>query len=334
MAKFDIVTFGSASQDVFAGLENAEMVENEKFLNKGICFNLGSKIGLKSLYFASGGAGTNTAATFANQGFKTAFAGAVGDDVYGQEIVTELKSRGIETGFVKKTKKQTNYSIVFSYGNEDRTIFAFRGASEDLDKKDIPFKKLSAKWFYIATLSGKTAKLTKEIVNYAFKNKIKIAFNPGNSQLLLPELNDIIKKADILILNQEEASILTKIPYSDEKEIFKKIDVLCPGVAIMTKGADGVVVSDGMHLYSAKSPDVEVVERTGAGDAFGSGFVSGFIISGGNVEEGIQLGLANSVSCIRKIGAKNGLIKKGAKIKKINIAKEECCPECDCVIKP
>jgi len=303
---FDIVTFGSASWDVFMRLKSAETIEGDKFSNKGICFNVGSKIEADDLQFFSGGAGTNAAATFANRGFKTAYVGAVGKDIYGKEILKELKRRKIEAKFVKKVDKATNYSIIFRHNDgEDRTVFAYRGASEEIEKKDIPFGKLKSSWFYAAA-----TKLIKEIVDYAFENKIKVALNPGNAQLLLPELPEILKKVSVLILNQEEASILTKIPYRNEEEIFKKIDDMCPGIAIMTKGAEGVTVSDGKKIYRAEAPKVKAVESTGAGDAFGSGFVSGFVASNGNVEEGIKLGIANSVSCIQKVGAKNGLIKK------------------------
>ncbi len=324
MAKQSIVTFGSAAWDAFVGLkQKAETVVSEKFINKGICFNLGSKIDVDNLFFASGGAGANTATTFANQGFKTAYVGVVGDDIYGAEIIRELKQRGVNVKFVRKTNlKPTNYSIIFS-SEQDRTIFAYRGASELFEIKDIP--KIKADWFYIAA-----NKMAKEIIDFAFENKIKIAFNPGNAQLALPELPEILKKIDVLILNQEEASILTKVPFRNESAIFKTIDDMCPGIAIMTKGVDGVVVSDGKMLYRAGSPDVKVVERTGAGDAFGSGFISGLIHSKGDVESAIQLGLANSVSCIQQVGAKNGLLEKNAKFEKVRIIKEGCCVGCDC----
>lgn len=319
---FDIITFGSAAWDTFMSLKAVKKVENKKFVSKaGICFNLGSKIDIDDIYFASGGGGTNTAATFANQGFKTAFVGMVGNDVSGQEIVKELKRMGINTDFVFQTnEKFTNYSVVFGV-KEDRTILAYRGASELLAK--VPFSQIKSKWFYLAPLSGKFCALTQEIVDFAFKNKIKVAFNPGNYQLSFSQktLENIIAKVDVLILNQEEASVLTKIPYNKEKEIFKKIDDICPGIAIMTKGPEGVTVSDGKNIYEAKAPSIKVVDRTGAGDAFGSGFVAGFINSSSNMEYAIRLGMANGLSCIKKWGAKAGLLKKGQGFKKVAIKK-------------
>ncbi len=79
----------------------------------------------------------------------------------------------------------------------------------------------------------------------------------------------------------------------------------------MSKGPAGVVVSDGQNIYRAGIPKSGLADRTGAGDAFGSGFVSGLIQTNGDVSYAIQLGTANATSCIQRIGAKNGLLEKG-----------------------
>jgi len=334
---FDIITFGSATWDIFLRPKKFSVqegpvlgwhiVKDKKFITgKGICFNLGSKVNVEDIYFSSGGGGTNTAATFSKQGFKVAYCATVGDDISGSEITEELRRLGIDVRFVFKTKlKPTNHSVILNSGSRtDRTILVYRGASELLGKKDIPWKKLKAKWFYLAPLSGKLCKITEDIINFAYKNEIKIAFNPGNSQLSLPSktLKRILKKVDILILNQEEASLLAKIPFLYEKEIFKKINKLCSGIAIMTKGSKGVVVSDGKHLYRAGILKIKVINRTGAGDSFGAGFVSGFIRTKGNIEKAIQLATANANSCLTEWGAKKGLLKKNEKFKKIKVQRK------------
>ena len=301
---FDIITFGSGTLDVF--------LASKKFISKkGICFRIGSKIDVDDLFFSSGGGGTNSAATFVNQGFITAWCGAIGEDIFGRMIVKDLKKRKIKTRLVKKVKeKPTNFSVILSSAGKDRTVLAYRGASEKLSSKDIPWQKLKADWFYLAPLSGRAAGLTEKLVSFAKENKIKLAFNPGNSQLSLKNIKRIIKKVDILILNQEEASLLTKIPYQKEKKIFEKIDKICPGIAIMTKGSKGAVISDGKKLFKFKTLKIKIADKTGAGDAFGSGFVSGFIKSKGNIESAARLAMFNAFSCIKKIGAKEGLLKK------------------------
>jgi len=309
----DIITFGSASWDVFLKPKKFQILGGKKFARaKGLCLDLGSKIDLEDIFISSGGGGTNTAATFAKQGFKTAYCGRVGDDVFGQEIIKELKSLKVDTSFVLKTKlKLTNYSVIFNTGpKKDKTVLAYRGASELLTKKDIPWKKLKAKWFYLAPLSGKSAGLTEYLVNFAYRNKIKIAFNPGKSQLFLSQntLKRILKKVDVLFLNREEASLLTKLPFNKQDQVFRKLDQMTLGIALIGT-SKGMKASDNKRIYQFKSSRNKVVDKTGAGDAFGSGFITG-LIRKNDIEYAIKLGMANSASCIQKWGAKQGLLKK------------------------
>ncbi len=285
---------------------------------------MGSKIDVEGMDFYSGGGGTNTAGTFALQGFKTAFCGVVGKDVSGQEIIDELKRFKVNTSLVQKTdKKRTNHSVVILNGGLDRTILAYRGAAELMTQKDIPFGKLKTKWLYLAPLTGLLCDNFESLVNFATEKKLKVAVNPSIAQLSLPNFTDIAKKIDVLILNQEEASFLTKIPLENEQEIFKKIDDMCPGIVVMTKGGEGVTVSDNRHMYHAVPPvDRNIVDTTGAGDSFASGFLSEFMRSN-DIEKSIQLGMANSVGCLSEVGAKNGLLKKGQEFEKVEVKKEE-----------
>jgi ribokinase len=319
---YDIITFGSATRDIH--LKSKDF----KILGKEICLPFGSKIEVQDIIFASGGGGTNTAATFAKQGFKTAFVGAVGDDAMGQELVKELKSLKVDARFVlTKKEKHTNQSIIISGEGQDRTILVYRGAADLVNKDDVPWSKLKSKWIYLAPLTDLLCDIFGDIVDYAHKNKIKVAVNPSKQQLALPEekIKAILQKVDILFLNQEEASLLTKTPFEEEQEIFKKLDKLCCGIAVMTKGGEGVVASDGKYLYSARpDSDREIVDTTGAGDSFASGFLSDYIRYNGDIEKAIQLGLANSQANLAEIGAKTGLLDKNSKFERAKVLKEEC----------
>ncbi|MSU60712.1 MAG: carbohydrate kinase family protein [Candidatus Staskawiczbacteria bacterium] len=343
---FDIITFGSATQDIIVKPKNLTILKygKDEEGSKNISFPVGSKVDIEEMEFYSGGGGTNTAATFALQGLKTAFCGTIGLDVSGQEIINELKGFKINTGLVQKTdKKLTNHSIIILNNGKDRTILAYRGAAELMDA--IPFNKIKAKWLYLAPLSGllvspsealakEGATLFEQIVNFAVDKKMKIAVNPGIAQLSLPNFADVAKKIDVLILNEEEASFLTKVPFGQEKatadggvpqnagKIFEKIDEICPGIAVMTRGSEGAVVSDGKTMYSAVPPrNRNIVDTTGAGDAFGAGFLAELIRSN-DIEKAVQFGMGNSVGCISQVGAKHGLLKKGQEFEKVEVKKE------------
>lgn len=329
---YDIITFGSASQDIHVKSRDFKILKGDKNFatGKGICLPFGSKIDVEEISFTSGGGGTNTATTFARQGFKVAFAGAIGVDPAGLEIVRELKQLRVDTRFlVKKREKNTNCSVIVSGSEGERTILVYRGASDLLclpaGRQATKLRK--TKWFYIAPLSGEMIDHFGWLVDFAHEKNIKVAINPSKQQLSLPEnqLRSILQKIDVLFLNQEEASLLTKIPFKKEAEIFKKIDEICPGAAVMTKGGEGITASDGKYLYSAKpDPNREVVDTTGAGDSFASGFLTDFIRHNGDIEKAIQLGLANSAANLSVIGAKTGLLDKNSEFVRVPVQKQEC----------
>jgi sugar/nucleoside kinase (ribokinase family) len=329
---FDIITFGSATQDILVRPKNLTVLKYDKSpTDKEVCFPMGSKIDIDQITFASGGGGTNTAATFANQGLKTAFCGTVGQDLSGREIEKELKARGINTGMMLKTnRKPTNHSIIIFNQGQDRTILAYRGAAELMSHEQIPWKKLKTRWLYLAPLSGllclpagrQATTPFEELVDFASANNINVAVNPSLAQLSLPEFPEIAKKINVLILNQEEASFLTKIPFEKEREIFRAIKAMGPGIVLMTRGGEGVTVANSGHQYAAVPPaDRNIVDTTGAGDSFGSGFLSEYMRSG-DIEKSIQLGMGNSVGCLSQIGAKNGLLKKGQEFNRVEVEKK------------
>ena len=326
---YDIVTFGSATRDLFLKSKDFKTIKNEKFITgQGLCFNLGSKIYLDDLFFATGGGGTNTAATFANQGLKTAYVGRVGDDPGGKAILEELDKLKVKR-FVSIDKEiKTAYSVILSVSKKERTILVYNGACHYLGTKDIPFNQLKSKWFYIAGLSGESKETLLPIINFAKDNKIKVALNPGAAQLALGlnGLKNILATVDILLLNQEEGAKLAGLPFGKEKKIFKKLDKYIKGIVVMTKGPRGVVVSDGKYIYSAGIfREKRYVDRTGAGDAFGSAFVAG-LIRYKKIEEAITLGSANGTAAVEELGAKNGLLtrrryEREARWKKFRIIK-------------
>jgi len=313
---FDIITFGSATIDTFLKLRDKDyrISKDDRFSSgKAFCLPLGSKISIDDLKVSSGGGGTNTACTFSKQGFKVSYVGKVGNDKRGEELIEELKKNKIGTQFVKKDKNNpTAFSLILSSSIGERTALIYRGACHFMKKNDIPWGKIKkTKWFYLGPLSGESSQIFAPLVRFAKKNNIKVAANLGNSQISLGQrvLKPILSQLDVLILNREEASLLTKVSSKNEEEIIKKLSLFTKGIIVITKGKKGSVVSDGKYIFEAGIPPVLAVEATGAGDAYGSGFLSG-LLSKNNIEYAIQLATANSSSCTQKIGAKNGLLPK------------------------
>lgn len=326
---YDVITFGSATQDVFMSSSKFQIVDDEKFdTNKGLCVSLGSKMHMDKVSFAMGGCGTNASVTFARQNLKTAYCGRIGKDFPGGGVKSELAEHGVHLDLLGEMEDfPTAFSVILSVPEVGRSILEKYGACHEFVEKDVPFDKLDTKWFYIASLSAKSHDILKPLMEFAFEKGIKIASNPAGSIKTkdhLEVLRSVLNKIDVLILNQEECAKLADVDFKEEQKIFKKLDKIVKGIAVMTKGPDGVVVSDNEYIYKAGIPKSGLVDRTGAGDAFGSAFVSG-LIDKDDIPHAIQLGTANATAVLQEMGAVNGLLKKDdwGSWEKVKVSKEK-----------
>lgn len=311
---FDVITFGSAAWDVFMDMPPKFVKKDDRLTcGRGFAFNMGSKIDVPGMRFSFGGGGVNTATTFARQGFRTAYCGMVGDDIPGREVVEHLKRLGIGTGLISQTKERaTNNSVVLNAAGIDRVILVYRGASELLERKNIVWDKLEAKLFYMAPLSGRLCRLTEQITELAKKNGAIVAANLGNSQLVMGRacIKSLLARIDILILNKEEAAVMTGVAYDNEEKIIAQIVRMHPGINVITKGKDGAVVISERKIYAANLNKFKVVDVTGAGDAFASGFMSGMMSSENNIEYSMKLALVNAKHCLSTRGSDKLLAKE------------------------
>lgn len=313
---FDIITFGSATKDIFLRIKENVVIDDKKFpTGKGVCFSMGSKINTEEIYFTSGGGGTNTAATFSKQGYAVAYCGKIGEDEEADFILKDLKKHKINTKLVSFTKeRRTNHSIILDDFGIDRTIFVYHGASDLLTEKDIFFEDLRASWFYLAPFSSLTKPLFYRLIDFAKEKNIKVMVNPSKTQLEDEEVKEALKCVDVVLLNMEEASILTGIDFQKKEEIIEEVTKYGKEAVLITEGVDGVTAYSKGLFFRSKPAFPDAVDKTGAGDSFGSGFLSEFIRSE-SVQRSVQFGIANSTSCLQIKGAKNGLLEKNEPFK-------------------
>lgn len=311
--KYDITSVGSATRDVFLSLDNLPIIKSsESATGEAIALGLGSKLEIKKMVFASGGGATNTAVTFARQGLSAACISVIGQDFNGDEILKELKDEGVDGQYiVRHSDDNTAYSVILVSPEGERTILSYKGEGQHFEAAQIPFDRLETKWLFLDSLGG-NFELLDRAVRWAAEHDVKLATNPGSRELAhgLEKLRPLLKYFSIVSMNQEEAAELSGIDYKNEKEIFTFMDDLIGGIFVMTKGKAGVSVSDGKHIYSAGVPDSPIIERTGSGDAFVSGFIAEYVISN-DISKAIQMATANASSVVTKFGAKAGILKKG-----------------------
>jgi len=224
--------------------------------------------------------------------------------------MANLQSENVETRFIiQDSALKTAYSILILSASGERTILVFRGASEHFEVNDFSDLDLSARWLYLTGFLSQA--VLEHIIDQAKKNNTRLAFNPSSGQIKLglKGLGNILKKIDVLIINREEGASLTSIAYNRPENIFKCLDEYVNGIVVMTDGIKGVMVSDNKTIYKAGIyPEKQVADRTGAGDAFGSGFVASLIAHEKDIERAIKLASANATSVVESIGAKRGIL--------------------------
>lgn len=326
--KFDVVAIGSTTFDSYFETKFKIVKDHNTATGKAYLLPLGEKMGINDVYFTLGGNAANAAVTFANQGLKTGIFTKIGDDAVGGELVKKLKVRHVDTRFVEYSKLPTARSVLLLQDGE-RTILSYHGAINDFSLKNAPWDKLKAKWWYVS-LPGESYKLLGSLLGAAKKMGVKVALNPSFKHMsqgrvdLLRHLKDI----SFLVVNNEEAALLTGISFKNGNEVFKRLDKITPGIVAITSGPKGVTVSDGKFIYKAGTfKERKLVDRTGAGDAFGSGFVSG-LIKKNNIEYAVRFATANATATVEELGATEGLLEKGefdksTRFKNLKITKQK-----------
>lgn len=311
MAQLKMLSIGSATQDVF--LLGAKIFR--PMCEHGVCFEhlpLGEKLELDDVIFTTGGNATNAATTFARQGLDSDYMGVLGTDPAAEAIMRVLDHEGIGTRYVHQSDKyKTIYSAILLAPSGERTVLIHHGNTLKADGSDIKLSAIAdADWLYVSSVG--TMELLEKIVTLAAKNNVKVAFNPSARELKNPaKLRTLLDDIEVLIANKEEMQQIFE--GKTLEDLVRHACKVVP-VAIVSDGPKGAMVSDGKELvWAGMYEDVKVVDRLGAGDAFGSGFVA-MHAQGKSLDESIVFASANSTSVVTKIGAKDGILHKGARL--------------------
>lgn len=311
MKQFDIITVGSITQDVFLRSPAFKVRHDRSMVTgKSQSLPLGVKIDVEDMTVCSGGGASNAAATFARQNFRVAYVGRVGKDDAGITVLRELRGHGVVTDYVRRDpSRPTGYSVILSTPFHGRTILSHRGASSALSKRDIP-SDVKAGWWYVTALGGNVG-LLRHIVRTARSRGGMVMVNPGWDELRqYKPVIDLLRKSAIVMMNKEEGNLLLGKRSLSLHAVARLLARMLPSqILLLTDGEGGSFVQAGSEWYSAGAHQhLRAVERTGAGDAFGSGFLSGLLRSQGDIPTALQWGTANAESVIQVIGAKNGLL--------------------------
>lgn len=310
--RFDVLTVGSAVRDVFLISKAFRVVKDERFATgEGECVALGSKVEAQTIALATGGGATNTAATFATLGYRTAAVARIGSDSFGHEIADDLKARGVSTALlVKDAQRATAVSVLLTLPTGERTAVVHRGASAAWGADDIAWSKIRASWLYLTSVGD--GQLASQFVSEAKRYGMSVAWNPGLAEMSAIRRSrfDALGMVDVLILNREEAGALFQKPAAEAKELLERFLAHTDRqIVVVTDGMRGAFARQSQRRWHASTTRVRSVSRTGAGDAFGSAFVAG-LFKKLEIPHALQLATLNAQSVIQHVGAKAGILSR------------------------
>ncbi len=309
MANLDLLSIGDANLDAFIVPSESESlceIDTKKSL---IAFSYGDKIPVRNLEFCVGGNTANNAVGVARLGINVGAVLTLGDDSTGLQIIEKLKEEKVDLSYcIQQPATLSNFNVVVSYTGE-RTIFTYHAPRS----YEFPVQLPKVSWVYLTSMGESYRPFYTHMAEWFIKNpEIKVAFNPGSWQLRggIKEIGNIFKLSYIVFVNKEEAEKLTgfEVKSSVTKELLMALSGLGPQISVITDGGNGAYLFDGHKFLSCGIMPMDAYERTGAGDAFGSGFLSA-IIKGKTMEEALAWGTVNSASVIGYVGAQKGLIK-------------------------
>jgi ribokinase len=276
-----------------------------------LCFNYGDKIPIIDSFQSLGGNAPNVAAGAVKLGLSSTLLTTIGGDAYGKLIIQELKKHSVDTSLVSKDKDhKSRYSIVLNYKKE-RTILSY---SEE-KKYRWPTKTPGSDWIYYTGLSKGFEKIQDALIKHLKQHPTtRLAINPGSYILkyATAKLREVLPLTDVLIVNLEEAEKIVATTLEKEKSIRPLLEkLLATGVkeVILTDGPRGAWAGTAGKFWSMPAYPVEVLSKTGAGDAFSSGYLAARFYSH-SISEALQWATANSTSVIQAHGPHEGLLNK------------------------
>lgn len=309
--QLDFVAIGDTVVDAFIRLKEAHTKCNSDTGEGELHMAFGAKIPYEfvNVIYAVGNS-ANASVSASRLGLKSALITNLGQDDDGERCLSSLAKENVSTQYIRMhNDKKTNYHYVLWFDSE-RTILI----KHEVFPYTIPLQTPGPKWLYLSSLGETSLEFHHEIARYLAEHpETKLVFQPGTFQIKLgaETLKDVYKHTEVFFCNVEEARLILKTSEPEPKKLAQMMSTLGPKVSVVTDGPKGAYVYDGTDVwFMPPYPDPKPpYERTGAGDAFASTFVSALAL-GKTPSEAITWAPINSMSVVQKIGAQEGLLSR------------------------
>ncbi len=261
-----------------------------------------------------GGKGSNQAVAAARTGVPTTFIGATGNDAFAQVAKDFHKGEGIDSRLAPQADQATGTAAILVNDRGENEIVVALGANNFLSPEDIPESLVADAQILLSQLEC-NLEAAEHALKLARKHQVTTLLNPAPMRDDFPP--SMLNSVDILVPNETEFAHLIRTRFPEKHGSFKEASIpsltleqlhhLCRdfGVPtfIITLGGNGCFVSTEDRYFEIPSiTGIEVVDTTGAGDAFVGGLASGLVQFGGNIEKAVRYASVVAGLSVTKFG--------------------------------
>lgn len=266
---------------------------------------------IESIHESCGGSAANTIIGLARLGLDTGFLGKIASDREGETLLDNLKKENVDTdGIIQSSigRSGTVHGYVDRKG--ERALYVDPGVNDEISIPEINQEYTrDTQLIHLTSFVGESIRAQEALLE-TIPDQIIVSLDPGMlyASKGLKSLEKILQRTNILLINQRELDLL--LPLKEGQDV-KINTILNYGVEILVikQGKKGCLVTDGAKTYILDAYDVNCRDTTGAGDAFNSGFIYGFL-DGKSIEESAMLGNFVASCCVKELGATTGLPSK------------------------
>lgn len=307
---YDLVSIGDSVVDVFLKIHDATVQCTLDHHTCLLCLRYADKIPLEGIVrVPAAGNAANNAVGSARLGLSVALYTILGADDDGRGVASELRRNGVAMPYVLFDRRRpTNFHVVLNFKGE-RTILVYH---QPWSYRLPPLA--SAFWVYLTSMAEGWERIIPSLVRYLKRTGTLLAFNPGTFQLRsgLAVLRPLLARAEVFIVNREEAAHLLKMrATTTPKVLLQRLAALGPKIVVVTDGPAGSYARHDRDVWFMPPFPLPAVERTGAGDAFSTGFLAA-LSYGKGIAEALRWGTADAGSVIQYVGPQAGLLTTSA----------------------
>ncbi len=265
----------------------------------------GEEVFVKDLRIHSGGSASNTIVGLSKLGLETGYIGKVGTDPEGDFLMDDLRRWGVDTTLVLREEGRSGCAMILVDESGERVIVVDPGVNDRMRFEEIDLDHVSK--FELLHLTSFVCR--NGMQSYEAQKRLVrefdgiVSFDPGSiyARRGLKFIEDIVRETDIFMPNEIEMRALTGLDYKEGAEVILEMGV---DVVVVKLGDKGCYITDGRKEIIVPAYEVDVVDTTGAGDAFNAGFIYAYL-KGKDLEECGRMGNYVASLCIRNVGAKS-----------------------------